>query len=239
MLLLSNCGYVGDVALAWILPKVHKSVKVVDIRGCGIDANSFGDDIEMCSELVDFSADDCSSECFVKIVRGCTKLRRIRLVTATSLTDESITSLADCCPDLEFLNVPHCAEVAIDRLAQCSKMKRINVNYCDNISDDAIVSLARAWPLLTVISLISTSITDASISALCQHCPLLTSLSFADCANITDTTIIAVAEKLPAIQYAWFSGCPAITSSAVELLPGNFLPLDNQSCNFQNCRKLY
>ena len=99
--------------------------------------------------------------------------------------------MADCCPDLEYLQIQNCA-AALARLAQCSKMKRIFVNDSAHISDNTLVSLARAWPLLTSISLFGTNIGDASISALCQHCPLLTTLAFGKCSNITDAAINTV-----------------------------------------------
>ena len=71
--------------------------------------------------------------------------------------------------------------------------------------------------LLTGVT-ISCDITDASIFALAQGCPLCSIINLHGCDNVTDASILALAEGCPLLSEIHMSGCEGVPSSLSEAL---------------------
>jgi len=195
---LGECTYINDADLLGILSKCHRSVKSINIRGCGLTESS-ASLVKNCTKLEAFAA--CGNESapdLVSIFQSCRKkLRKVDLSAFSGrLTDEMVQSVAENCRLLEHLDV------------RC----------CFSVSDENVRKVAESCPLLQYVDFFGIDITDATMVALCNYCSLLKRIDVGYCDNLTDAAVLAVAERLPGLTYISLYGIPAITSNAVETL---------------------
>ncbi len=194
MISLRACSYIKDADLAAIFLKCYGSVKIIDIRACGLIESSAAH-IKRCTKLEAFAANGNESAAdMAEIFQSCPRLRKV--VLGSRLTDEVVLSVAAHCPLLEHLDF----------------------GYCSAVSDSAIRRVAESCPLLQWIKLMNSAITDATVQSFCNHCPLLKRVYLAACDRLTDAAVLAVAERLPGLTHITLSSNGAITSSAVETL---------------------
>jgi hypothetical protein len=192
------CYYIKDADLTPILAKSCRSVKSINLMGCGLDGSS-ALHVKYCTELEAFAAGGQESVVdLVAIFKACRQLRRVNLGDiGVRLTDEVVQSVAANCPLLDHLIT----------------------NDCPDVSDAAIKKVAESCPLLQYVDLWgSTSITDSSVVALSKSCPLLTELLLGNCDCLTDAAVFAVAQGLPGLTQICLAGIDAITSSALGIL---------------------
>jgi hypothetical protein len=191
------CSYIKDADLAAILSKCYRSMKGIDIWGCGLIGSS-ATHIKRCTKLEAFAPNGNESAAeLVAIFQACRKLRKANLsVFGDKLTDETLQGVAAQCPLLEHVKLVRCAAV----------------------SDVAIQKVSESCLSLQYIDLQITNIGDLAVISLCKYCPLLKRLLLTGCRNLTDIAVMAVAEKLPAITHIGLGGIDAITSRAVETL---------------------
>ena len=213
----NRCSYIRDADLVVVLSACYRSVKSIDIRGCGGLADcSLAVLIKQCTKLESFAPQGVEPAAVIsEIFQACRKLRKINLgIFGYKLTDEMVKSVADYCPLLEHLGLA----------------------YCSAITDSAVKRVAESCPQLQWISLNGIKVTDATVVLLCNRCQLLKRVSLAQCSNLTDVVIMAVAERLPGITHIGLSGITAITSNALETLASKCRQLKN--IHLRNCHNV-
>jgi hypothetical protein len=194
---ISYCAYIKDADLATILRGCYRSVNSISIRGCGL-TDSSAMYVKHCSELEAFVPQGNESAAdLAEIFQACRKLRRVHLDQfGNRLTDDVVQSVVAHCPFLEHFDI----------------------GFCTAVSDAAITKVAESCPLLRVVRLSGTNITNATMVSLCTHCPLLTEVYIDSCRLLTDAAVLAVSERLPGLTHIGLDDIAAITSIAVETL---------------------
>jgi hypothetical protein len=110
--------------------------------------------LSQCHDLTDISV---IAECYHDLID-------LDLSYCEDITDVGLSKIAECCHNIEFLNLTHCdiSDVGIISLSVgCPCLLSLNLSYCDKI-------------------------TDSSITRLVEGCTILESLNLYDCRNITD-----------------------------------------------------
>ena len=97
---------------------------------------------------------------------------------------------------------------------------KINLNPVRaKVTDASVTALAQHCPGLTTIGLWDCSnITDTSVTALAQNCPGLTEIYLRYCSNITDASVTALAQHCPVLTYINLVNCSNITDTSVTAL---------------------
>ena len=202
---LSSCSYIVDADLAIVFSRCSYSVKSVDRGRCHGLAVSSASLVKRCARLEAFAASgNESAEDLAEIFQTLRKLRVVDLSGCGSrLADETVLSLAE----------------------NCHLLERLVLSSCSAVSDAALRQGAKSWPLLKCVDLALTSISDATVVALCEHCTQLRKMFIAYCDNLTDAAVLEVAERLPGLTHISLNGNQSITSNAMGTL-------------FSKCREL-
>jgi hypothetical protein len=192
-----NCSYIKDADLAVVLSKCHRTLKCMNIRGSGV-AEISALHVKRCPNLEAFVANgNVSAEDMAEIFQACPKLRVLELNSfGARLTDELVESI----------------------VAHCFVLEHLSLRHSVTVSDAAIRNVAESCPLLQVIDLSGTAVTDATVLEFCMRCPQLKRVLLSYCGNLTDAAVIAVADRLPGLTRIDLNGNAAITSGAVEHL---------------------
>ena len=105
------------------------------------------------------------------------RLTHFSLRCTEKLTDATVTAIAECCPNLEFLNVSF------------SKGR---------VTDKSIQLIAQRCPRLSFLDVSHTDggVTDVGIRAIAMNCPCVSTLLAAATGKVTDEGILAVAHAL-------------------------------------------
>jgi hypothetical protein len=95
----------------------------------------------------------------------------------------------------------------------------VSLHQCSSITDAAVLALAEHCASIQNIDLTNcSSITDAAVLALAVHCAGIQIISLNGCRNITDAAVLALAEHCAGIQTIYLTNCSSITDAAVLAL---------------------
>ena len=155
------------------------------------------------------------SEAIQAVAGGCSRLRHLDS-GGNSLSNASIETVAQACPQLECLCLAECGvtDAALWAVAQrCPHLKKLDVSE-NLVSNAAIKTVAQACPQLECLCLTGCGVTDAALWAVAQSCPQLKELNVS-LNLVSNAAIQAVAKGCPQLIKLNVIGCPMLTESAI------------------------
>ena len=221
---------VSLVALSSHCPHIIRA----DITGCeNITDEGLTSFTQGCSLIEDLSLHRVGriTDVGIKaIANGCKFIKSLDISHCFRITDESIKLLAQQCSLLEKIDLSHCqklTDIALTYLSNyCPGLTHVSIFYCKLMTSEAVIHLVktRGSNLHSLDVGESDLLTDLSVLAIADNCPLLTrvklfrsklmtdegvihlvrtrgqNLSFLDvglCQWVTDLSLIAIAENCP------------------------------------------
>jgi hypothetical protein len=101
--------------------------------------------------------------------RASRSIKSINLNGCTRITDDFVTSMTVCCPNLESISLSGCFrltdQTAIIISTKFPKIKQLDLSYCDNISDISVGHLTNAKNLRD-LNVAHTAVTGYGIKAM-------------------------------------------------------------------------
>lgn len=171
----------------------------------------------------------------------CESLRSLSIRSCPGVGTTSLSMVGKLCPNLHHLDLSGLNEIADAGLLQlfesCNPgLVKVNISDCLNLTDEVVISLAKLHgETLELLNLDGCQmITDASLAALAQNCPLLNDLDISKC-SITDAGVFALSSGVNHnLQVLSLSGCSMISNKsmpALENLGRTLVGLNLQHCN--------
>lgn len=173
----------------------------------------------------------------------CTRLERLTLINCNALTDEGLSEVLPCFPNLVALDLTGVTDVtdkSIVALASSTgRLQGINLSGCKNLTDKAILALAANCRLLRRVKLSNVEqITDEPVSALAKSCPLLLEIDLNNCKLITDASVRDLWLHSTQMREMRLSHCVELTDLAfpspprAELIPNGLNPFHSSTTIF-------
>ncbi|KAG2700128.1 hypothetical protein I3760_07G218800 [Carya illinoinensis] len=171
----------------------------------------------------------------------CNSLRLLSIRNCPGFGNASVAMLGKLCPQLQHLDLSGLQGITdtgfLPLLESCEAgLVKVNLSGCVNLTDKVVSSLVElhGWTLEVLNFDGCRKISDASLVAIADNCPLLSDLDVSKCA-VTDCGIAALAQANQFnLQILSVSGCPLVTDKslpALEKLGQSLLGLNLQHCN--------
>jgi hypothetical protein len=188
---------------------------------------------EICTDELEVNAEGHITDTSVTtLAMHCPLLTTVAL-SMCAITDMGVTILVEQCKHLTSLSFPNCKFLSSRGLLEIAKhgagLTEIDLSSCELMDDEdhglaAVIALAKGCPRLTTIRMAVCSLTDESVSAFAQNCPLLSVVHIRDNDEVTDAGVCALAERCAKLTDVDFCMCSALTREAVMAL-ANKCPL--------------
>ncbi|XP_050373291.1 F-box/LRR-repeat protein 4 [Argentina anserina] len=222
---LQGCRFITDVTLRALSNNCH-SLQHLGLQGCtnlsdsGLTDLVFGCqqieflDINKCSNIGDIGVSTLSKAC-------SSSLRTLKLLDCYKVGDESITSLAKFCQQLETLIIGGCRDISdasIKLLASCCKtsLKNLRMDWCLNITDSSLSCLLVECRNLEALDIgCCEEVSDAAFQGL-NGALTLKVLKVSNCPKISVAGIARVLEKCNMLEYLDVRSCPQITKGGCD-----------------------
>ncbi|KAG8908166.1 SCF ubiquitin ligase complex subunit [Tulasnella sp. 403] len=125
---------------------------------------------------------------------ACRRLERLTLFGCSSVSDEALEGVLECCPHLVALDITGVIEATdasiITAARVAPRLQGVNLGGCKKITDAGVMALATQCTNLRRIKLSGLeAITDVPVTALAKHCPMLLELDLQNCLLVTDKAI--------------------------------------------------
>ncbi|KAH8556919.1 hypothetical protein BGW37DRAFT_416514, partial [Umbelopsis sp. PMI_123] len=170
---------------------------------------------------------------FLKIAnfRGCIQL-----------TGQSLRTLAECCPNVEVLQLNGCRTVSTPSIAcfvsQASRLQVLDVSGLDSIKNHTLQAIASSCPMLRKLNVAwCRNINADGIHSIVQGCKRVEYLKMNGCAQLDESTMTAIGENLMDLKRLCLASCSDIKDSAMlAFLTASHGKLTH--LNLSNCVKL-
>ena len=106
-------------------------------------------------------------------------------------------------------------EVLLRMAKDCENLLYLDVSLCSRLEDGVIRKVVESCKKLRYVNLSRTSITDATVVSLCDHCPLLESLYILECNCLSEAAFMSLA-----------SSNLRLTSIGLKVIANRFHPLE-------------
>eukprot|EP00462_Mataza_sp_D1_P008060 CAMPEP_0175125582 /NCGR_PEP_ID=MMETSP0087-20121206/3391_1 /TAXON_ID=136419 /ORGANISM="Unknown Unknown, Strain D1" /LENGTH=307 /DNA_ID=CAMNT_0016407425 /DNA_START=17 /DNA_END=940 /DNA_ORIENTATION=+ len=117
------------------------------------------------------------------------KLRSLSLYGHGALADRTCAAIANCCPELERLDIGQCTRVSdtgLTKLATLHHLKWLNLYQCTRLTDSAVQHLASRCRKLEHLSVYGLDkMTVQGMLSVLEFCPNMGSLDMGGCKKIT------------------------------------------------------
>jgi hypothetical protein len=151
------------------------------------------------------------------------KLKKLNLSkcfnTSTGLTRLSFPPISQHCPNLNYLNISHCAVVTDSDMnsicSHCTGLKELSILGCQSLQDFTAASIARNCRRLSALDACSCYFLDAEVGTIAEECSELTRLSLSQNLLLTDVGVSRVAVKCLKLHTLYLASCNAISDRAV------------------------
>ena len=165
-----------------------------------------------------FLGADLTDALFCRLAQ-CDRLERLTLVNCHAISDDALSRVLPCLPNLvaiDLTGVAKTSDTVIAGLAAASKrLQGINLSGCKNVTDVGVLSLATNCPLLRRVKLSGLEqVTDAPVSALAKSCPLLLEIDLNNCKRITDISVRDLWTYSTHMREMRLSQCTELTDAA-------------------------
>ncbi|KAK4369985.1 hypothetical protein RND71_009460 [Anisodus tanguticus] len=178
----------------------------------------------------------------------CESLRSLSIRSCPGFGSTSLAMVGNLCPQLHHLDLSGLTgitDAGLLPLLESSKAGLMKVNLTDylNLTDEVVFSLARLHgETLELLNLDGCrKVTDASLVAIADSCPLLNDLGVSKC-SITDSGVAALSHGVQVnLQILSLSGCSMVTNKSVpslKKLGESLVGLNLQHCNGVSSSKI-
>eukprot|EP00899_Mesostigma_viride_P007910 jgi/Mesvir1/1711/Mv21167-RA.1 len=229
----------GDIA------RTCQGLTYLNVAGCSEDVTGAGimAIARSCRGLEALDVSDChvGDAAIQAVAESCRGLRRLAASCMWSVTDASLVSLGQHCPQLEALDVDFAGvtdegviaiaggcpclrrlvvacrvtDAAISQVAEhCRELEHLGVEACKSVTDASIKTIAANCPRLRRLDVPNTGITDNSISVLAGKCTELRRLNVAE-TGVSDAGISVVAAHCAQLEYLDVSECDKVTDDSI------------------------
>lgn len=170
----------------------------------------------------------------------CESLRSLSIRSCPGFGSSSLAMVGKLCPKLHQLDLSGLCGITdaglLPLLENCEGLVKVNLSDCLNLTDQVVLSLAmRHGETLELLNLDGCrKVTDASLVAIADYCPLLIDLDVSKSA-ITDSGVAALSRGVQVnLQVLSLSGCSMVSNKSVlslKKLGENLLGLNLQHCS--------
>lgn len=182
---------------------------------------------------------DLASE--TPILSPCESLRSLTIRSCLGFGSASLAIVGKLCPQLHHIDLSGLCGITdaglLPLLESCeSGIARVNLSDCLNLTDEVVLVLTRLHgETLEVLNLEGCrKVTDASLVAIAENCPLLNDLDVSKC-SITDFGVSALSYGVQLnLQVLSLSGCSKVSNKSMPCfrkLGQTLLGLNLQHCN--------
>lgn len=221
------------------ITRVFRTLQSLDIGGCY------------------YTTDENLTKAF-QAPQQMSELKELSVAFCEPITDSSLATALEKCPNLESLNLQGCtnlrlADPLVKRsLRKCTRLKALNLQGCKQVGARTLADLFATeegegetnqgegeWP----ISLRELSLKDCdSVCDTClQHlCPYLTSLETLDlsfCISVSDRSLMAVADNLHLLQHLYLRAVDHICCDGIRHVASKCTKLKSLDLGF--CEKIF
>ncbi|KAF7842921.1 F-box protein SKIP19-like [Senna tora] len=146
-----------------------------------------------CGQLVDINVENFGTDDLLKYISNCTShLRRLRLVSCSSISDQGLTEVAQKFPLLEELDISigYLSKGPLEAIGRsCPGLKSLKFNkvafrYPHIESDEEAFAIAETMPELRHLQLFGNKLTNSGLIAILNSCTHLESLDLRRCFNV-------------------------------------------------------
>ncbi|XP_071728800.1 F-box/LRR-repeat protein 12-like [Rutidosis leptorrhynchoides] len=138
---------------------------------------------------------------------------------------------------LGYFGCPHITYSCLTPLLKYgSTLQSVNLDYCSCITDTQLKLIASACPLLSVISLTLTSVTDGSLEVLSKLCKFLNEVNLFGCHLITDKGIYFLNQNCHQLRALIISECCLIRGVGFRECSPTLACLEAFSCDLDFSR---
>ena len=167
--------------------------------------------MKSCSGLSDRSA--------IKI-GSLTKLRHLCIDGTSSISDTTITSIAQGCHCLKFLSASSCARVTDSALGEvmtrCGELRTLYLS-CSNISNSTLAKVGFCLSNLAHLDVSDNAlISDFSVYEIAQGCKQLESFQSSGCARITDNSLVVLLRNCVRLESIIVSNCGYVSDASIH-----------------------
>ncbi len=184
------------------------------------------------------TTDEGLSKAF-QIPQPMLQLKELGLAFCTSLTDSSLATALQKCPNLESLNLQGCTRVRLEdatvksSLRRCMNLKVLNLQGCKLLNFQSFAGLFTSneeeeeeregeGPGPTNLNELSLRdcdyVNDCCLQYLCSHLTFLESLDISFCISVTDQSLGAIAKSLHQLQHLYLQAVDHISSNGMKLV---------------------
>jgi hypothetical protein len=153
-----------------------------------------------------------------------------------------LRTLAECCPNVEVLQLNGCRTVSTPSIAcfvsQASRLQVLDVSGLDSIKNHTLQAIASSCPMLRKLNVAwCRNINADGIHSIVQGCKRLEYLKMNGCAQLDESTMTAIGENLMDLKRLCLASCSDIKDSAMlAFLTASHGKLTH--LNLSNCVKL-
>ncbi|RYQ92943.1 hypothetical protein Ahy_B09g099185 [Arachis hypogaea] len=120
------------------------------------------------------------------LIRGCHKLRHLRLVKCYRISDKGLCEMAQKLPLLEELDITPCYSIALEAIGRgCPLLKSFKFNngyVCDG--NEEAFAIAQNMSNLRHLQLVGNPLDNSGLSVILDGCSHLESLDLRECYNV-------------------------------------------------------
>lgn len=178
--------------------------------------------ISRCPNLrvLDFANTSITDATLLAVAAKCPHLEALRLQMVSDITDAGIEAVVEKCQSLSALSlgwIPtargYCKHVA----KHCSKLKHLDLSGCSaEVTDSLVEAIVKGAPNLLTLDLSDCySLTNTSISHICEHLKSLTTVSFSRCHQITVNSMLQLA-RLQTLKCVNLMGCYPVNFEQIK-----------------------
>ncbi|KAK2717450.1 F-box/LRR-repeat protein 4-like [Artemia franciscana] len=137
----------------------NPGMKVLDLWRAGdLDMGAI-EQLSSLTQLEELEIGWCACAASVRIsqlVQSFQVLKKLGLAGLRVISDADLLAIADCCPNLESLDVTgnrEITEIGCSRIIlNCSKLKYLDISYCDNVGVEEIQLWRKMFPEIVIVS---------------------------------------------------------------------------------------
>ncbi|XP_059276569.1 EIN3-binding F-box protein 1-like [Lycium ferocissimum] len=239
-----KCCFVSDAGLV-AFAKEAGSLESLNLEECNrITQTGILNAVSNCMKLKCLSLVKCMGIKDVvletSLLSPCESLKSLSIRSCPGFGSTSLAMVGKLCPKLHQLDLSGLCGIMdtglLPLLESCEGLVKVNLSDCLNLTDQMVFSLARrhgaALELLNLDG--CRKVTDTSLVAIAEYCPLLNDLDVSKCA-ITDSGVVALSHGVQVnLQVLSLSGCSMVSNRSVpslKKLGENLIGLNLQHCS--------
>ncbi len=207
------------------ITRIFQTLQLLDVGGCY------------------YTTDDCLVKAF-QVPQQMSELKELRLAYCASVTDASIVTTLEKCPNIESLNLQGCTGIRLadpkvrECFRNCAKLRVLTVQGCKWLNAKSFVTLFPPTGTgaekgdgmdggqeggepsdLRELSLRDcNSISDDCLQCLCPRLTRLESLDLSFCISVSDLSLMAVANSLHQLQHLYLQAVDHVSSHGIKLV---------------------